>query len=390
MLGLINQPLVEFVRELHGEAAVRDLRRSVEGGQDRFEIFLEYPSSTTEVLLNFVAKLRGLDRDFVLDDLGTFAMTKLWGSALRDLALNSGADFEDFLRNLPHFLKAISFLDERWAAKNVHVRYRPDCQFDIICEGASAHLAPLFQGMLRAIADEFEALVLIERFSQNDAALVSIKVFDEGQSHRYILNNNDPEYFELFVRANLLQVIFEEAKGSIARLDGTRALAELAATTDPLTGLLNRRGLAEWWGIHAKAREMIAIAMLDLDRFKPINDQHGHAVGDAVLKAVSQRLQNQFRDQDAVARIGGDEFAIIFIASSEAHAKSTSERVLKIFDDPVTVEGRSYDVGGSLGLAVRHGAEPKSLNMVLQVADVGLYQAKAAGKGTYRLRSLIH
>lgn len=160
-----------------------------------------------------------------------------------------------------------------------------------------------------------------------------------------------------------------------------RTLAELelrrAALEDPLTGLFNRRGLAQYiareWSSHTDSSG--AVAVFDVDRFKDVNDNFGHTIGDAALGAVAASVRDVMRDGDFAARIGGDEFVLVMPATDTptalALADDARQRVKQFtaqVAQPVTV---------SVGLAV--GAALADLEELILVGDQALYQAKADG-----------
>jgi diguanylate cyclase (GGDEF)-like protein len=163
---------------------------------------------------------------------------------------------------------------------------------------------------------------------------------------------------------------------------------ERMARYDPLTGLANRTLLMEKVN-DALARmgrrgEAFAILMLDLDRFKTVNDSLGHPAGDALLKEVARRLRNTTRDVDCVARLGGDEFAII--QASEKDQKNgvivLSDRILKAVTEPYDLDGRKITLETSIGIALapQDGTEADAL---IKNADLALYKAKAEGRNRY-------
>ncbi len=153
--------------------------------------------------------------------------------------------------------------------------------------------------------------------------------------------------------------------------------------TDPLTGLDNRRALItrlERALARAKRhQEILVLGILDLDDFKPINDRYGHAVGDACLKEIANRLQQVMRSTDSAARLGGDEFVILLEGLTHTEALSTAlERMRKRIEMPMEIDGISLRVEASLGLAVypQHESDP-SPDTLLRIADHALYAAKA-------------
>jgi diguanylate cyclase (GGDEF)-like protein len=170
-------------------------------------------------------------------------------------------------------------------------------------------------------------------------------------------------------------------------VEGERKLAEMAYT-DSLTGLANRRRFELLFNHHAAtARRQgveFALALIDLDRFKQINDTLGHAAGDALLVEVARRLLHAVRDSDAVARLGGDEFALLISSPlNDQTAAILFERILAAFDAPVPHEGRDMRTSLSIGVAVfpRDGDD---LDQLYAKADAALYRAKAAGRNTWR------
>lgn len=161
------------------------------------------------------------------------------------------------------------------------------------------------------------------------------------------------------------------------------------ANYDPLTGLPNRSLLSELMREQTaradRSGRSYALCYLDLDEFKPINDQHGHEVGDKVLVAVADRLRHLIRGSDVVARLGGDEFVLIFEGMEESGAlDSRLERVLDRISQPINVDGLSLQVQGSVGVTLypRDQADPDTL---LRHADQAMYAAKQEGRNRYSL-----
>jgi len=154
---------------------------------------------------------------------------------------------------------------------------------------------------------------------------------------------------------------------------------------DPLTGLLNRAGFEQFLERQVDAGLGAALGLLyiDLDRFKPVNDQHGHAMGDRLLQAVARRLTGLVRPTDAVARLGGDEFVILLSdAGALAHSDAVADKVVAAIGAPFDVDGQSLRIGASVGVAfgAAAGADRGEL---LRRADAALYRAKASGRGRH-------
>ncbi len=165
-----------------------------------------------------------------------------------------------------------------------------------------------------------------------------------------------------------------------------QALVAHMAHHDPLTNLPNRllfRDRLQQAVARAMRGEAMALLCLDLDRFKPINDNHGHAAGDALLVAVADRLRATARATDTVARLGGDEFVVIQVGiNAKAEAVALARRIVKAVRAPYDIGGVTIDIGTSIGIAVApsDGEDPDEL---LRKADHALYRCKAEGRGSF-------
>ena len=158
---------------------------------------------------------------------------------------------------------------------------------------------------------------------------------------------------------------------------------------DSLTGLANRalfRNRLE----HALARQdrerrPLAVLFVDLDDFKSVNDGRGHGVGDDLLAAVGARFQTAVRSADTVARMGGDEFAVLLESMQKPEeAFVAAERVLHSFEEPFDVDGAELFIGASIGVAIGDGSVDDA-DELIRNADVAMYVAKGAGKGRYEV-----
>lgn len=156
------------------------------------------------------------------------------------------------------------------------------------------------------------------------------------------------------------------------------------ATRDPLTGLANRVTFVQTLG-EALVEEAAnaAVLFIDLDRFKAVNDTHGHHVGDAVLEAVARRMESQVRPGDLVARLGGDEFAIVcLMTNGSGGAAELASRVHRSLQEPVTVDGQAHRIGCSIGVSLRWPTDPQDGGETqLARADAAMYRAKRLGLG---------
>ncbi len=163
-----------------------------------------------------------------------------------------------------------------------------------------------------------------------------------------------------------------------------QARIEYLAYHDPLTDLPNRRKL---WAVAEKVfvadrrrRETPALIYLDLDNFKMVNDTLGHQAGDELLRQLALRIREVLRQDDLLARMGGDEFAVLLASADRQSALSAARRVRAVFDEPFTLADQSIHVQDSLGVALypEHG---QSLDELARAADVAMYQAKHARSG---------
>ncbi len=174
------------------------------------------------------------------------------------------------------------------------------------------------------------------------------------------------------------------------RLVEARESMRFQATHDLLTSLWNRGVIVELLSreIQRSRREKacVAVMLCDVDHFKKVNDQHGHAAGDDVLREVARRLQQCVRSYDMVGRYGGEEFLVILnncnIASAEARAENLRTAIAS---KPIPARSESLTVSMSIGLAFSTDFENRAVDEILQSADTALYAAKAAGRNCVRI-----
>jgi diguanylate cyclase (GGDEF)-like protein/PAS domain S-box-containing protein len=158
---------------------------------------------------------------------------------------------------------------------------------------------------------------------------------------------------------------------------------------DLLTGLSNRALFMEKIeeaGARLRRRgETFSVFMLDLDRFKNVNDSLGHPEGDLLLKETARRLKSSLRETDVLARLGGDEFAILQSAETDQHdgAVGLADRIIRIINEPFDIGGNKVTIGTSIGIAFapQDGVEPSEL---MKKADLALYRTKSEGRNGYR------
>lgn len=156
------------------------------------------------------------------------------------------------------------------------------------------------------------------------------------------------------------------------------------AVTDPVTGVVNRRefdrSLADELR-RAGPDHPVCVGLVDVDRFKPVNDTWGHGTGDQVLVVIAARLMGEMRDREVVARIGGDEFAVILSGISIPEAREVLERARRsVADTPARTDKAEIDMSVTIGMAVGFGADGDGPEALLDRADQALYAAKQAGR----------
>ncbi|HYX66852.1 MAG TPA: EAL domain-containing protein [Burkholderiales bacterium] len=185
-------------------------------------------------------------------------------------------------------------------------------------------------------------------------------------------------------RASLERAVAERT----AELEEAKARAQHLADHDALTGLPNRRlledRLTQALALSQRNGKQTAVMFVDLDRFKPINDTLGHAVGDRLLKEISQRLVNQLRIGDTVCRIGGDEFIVVLPQLKRpADTAQVAQKVIDQLSQPVLVDERELIVSCSIGIAV-FPDDGRDAETLIRNADAAMYHAKELGRANYQ------
>jgi diguanylate cyclase (GGDEF)-like protein/PAS domain S-box-containing protein len=162
-----------------------------------------------------------------------------------------------------------------------------------------------------------------------------------------------------------------------------RRLVELAQT-DALTGLNNRAHFEQICetrlldAVAGGASQRFAMLFIDLNRFKLVNDAHGHSIGDGVLRHIADRLRRAVRPEHTLARLGGDEFAVLIPITEPADGADAAQHLLREFIEPVPVRGMTFDLGASIGFAV-FPDDASTFHKLLAYADLAMFTAKARG-----------
>jgi diguanylate cyclase (GGDEF)-like protein len=220
---------------------------------------------------------------------------------------------------------------------------------------------------------------------------LSVNSYDPAKQ----FTNDDAECLELLagVASGVLASLERSAELALANTELRQARDEARhqALHDSLTGLCNRTLLADRLRHEIDRAErnddhQLALLLMDLDRFKEINDTLGHHTGDRLLQEVARRLTDELRGSDTIARLGGDEFAVVVSDCDETSAPAIAARLIELLETPYAVDGHDVAIGASIGIAVYpvHGRDSDTL---MRRADAAMYAAKRNHSG-YRLATL--
>jgi diguanylate cyclase (GGDEF)-like protein len=186
---------------------------------------------------------------------------------------------------------------------------------------------------------------------------------------------------EMLYLVEAKSAVLEEIKQLNARLQGAKVAAEEQAFTDTLTGLKNRRAMDHVLGRMIRSHSSFALMQLDLDYFKDVNDTYGHAAGDIVLQRVAKILVEETRDEDLVARVGGDEF--ILILHNMTHQDilmQIARRIISQLEEPIPFNDKVCRISGSIGITTTDLYEAIDVEQMVHDADTALYESKHKGR----------
>ncbi|MBI1170582.1 diguanylate cyclase [bacterium] len=174
----------------------------------------------------------------------------------------------------------------------------------------------------------------------------------------------------------------ETLRGFALRMQGDKQMAETQALTDTLTGLRNRRALAQLLERLTQSEAPFGLMHIDLDYFKAVNDTFGHAAGDHVLRWVADVLTGEARMTDIFARVGGDEFVGVFPDLTDVdRLTSTARRIIEALSRPILFEGRMCQISASIGITTSVNYAVPEIARMQHDADEALYASKRAGRG---------
>ena len=230
---------------------------------------------------------------------------------------------------------------------------------------------------------EGEAFMPIRASDGRTLGYLNWTAFTPGEE---VENKMVPVLFLAFIAIGvLIGLLLLRLWRSRVELEASRAQAQHLAFHDSLTGLPNR-ALFEDRVDHALSRRNadVAVMLLDLDRFKNVNDTLGHQAGDALIREFGIRLSSLTREADTIGRLGGDEFAILIEQCKPADLHRLAKRILNEMQRPFSIIGNELHIGASIGIAMGSGREFDRLELVRK-ADIALYNAKDAGRATYCL-----
>ena len=206
--------------------------------------------------------------------------------------------------------------------------------------------------------------------------------FEKEYGGRNVVRHMSINYFPLWLQSGEVDGFVTVAQDISQHRDEEIRLT-LLTQLDALTGLLNRAGFEAYLQrqMVIDRGESLAVLYVDLDRFKPVNDTHGHPIGDRVLQQFAQRLQHAVRPTDGVARLGGDEFAIVLPGVRElANADHVARKVVAAAQQPFELGSITVNIGASVGVAWGTGDSEGWQGLVAR-ADAMLYRAKQGGRG---------
>jgi diguanylate cyclase (GGDEF)-like protein len=366
-----------------------------------FLVVLVLMVSLTVIGLRYIADANQRLRDIAQNNNTKTELATLMHSALRERALSmhalpiftdpfdKDAEIQRFNADGAAYIKAREQLEKMPLTAEesdilTHIRdltreAQPEVQGVVEMATFNENQTEIFEKMRsvamprqRAIAEQVSALIQLQR-EQTAAAVRSAEA-----SYAQVRN------LMLLLGAAALMMGLAIASFVSRRVTRQAQLLSVQAMYDPLTGLANRCLLQDRLE-HEIARSMredtsLGVVLMDLDRFKEVNDTLGHDVGDELLREVGRRLKETVRAEDTVARLGGDEYVIVLHQLDEQDVPTVADKVLAALDQPFHWQDQSIDLGASLGFSL-YPSQCNDPGTLIRCADIAMYVAKRSGKG---------
>jgi diguanylate cyclase (GGDEF)-like protein/PAS domain S-box-containing protein len=263
--------------------------------------------------------------------------------------------------------------------------------------GRCLYVSPQIEAMLGFPPAQWMAdpELWLQRIHPDDRAQV---MSDEGEAKQSGLLDNEYRFLHadghiVWVRDQARWVVDDNGEACFEGVfadvtERKRAELELTHTAqhDPLTGLVNRRQFTRELeqALSSQGSASCAVLFVDIDRFKLVNDGHGHEAGDSLLREAGRRLQAALRESDVLSRFGGDEFTAYLPSCDAGCAEVVARRVLATLAEPFRVARGEVYVGGSVGIALSSGDSQTATDLIRD-ADVAMYAAKQGGRGRFAL-----
>lgn len=208
--------------------------------------------------------------------------------------------------------------------------------------------------------------------------------FEDAERWRFVLTSTGFSLVSLIVPTIMLKRLIANTRSSYRRLQQAQAQTENLATYDSLTDLVNRRIFMQMVRNQLSLKRPVAVMLIDLDHFKAVNDQHGHAAGDVVLVEIARRLEAIADDNGGVAvRLGGDEFCLLFLGfKHQTELSQIAEATVLQLSAPLSCTVEPSALGATLGIS-RSWTDARDASALLHCADTAMYRGKKDGRSTY-------
>jgi diguanylate cyclase (GGDEF)-like protein len=351
------------------------------------------------IKLQHESDLRELDTSLWLAARAEFQLQRLLTTLDRYVLRRDGIDHEELVTRFEIFWSRLPLLIEGVDSRSIQslpsAALVPQMIADLErLEPQVMALQPDDEAAYLRIADTLDGIAVpLARLSREVKEAVGLNSDEQRLWQRALYLEQIAYLLGVLVSGSIVIALLVRETRRVRRLlaEATTARSRIwhLAHHDPLTDLPNRwlfnDRLDQALRRGQREGELVALHYFDLDDFKAVNDGFGHLTGDRVLVAVAQRLNACVRHSDTLARIGGDEFAVVQAgASGRAGAVLLAERMLAALATPLAIDGHRLRIRASIGIGLYpdHGASPEQLH---QAADQALYQAKASGNASFRV-----